>query len=47
MDDSDAEKQRVKTALDTAVALLISKGVPKEEAAKKLEVLTRVEAIEK
>ncbi|MBL8634971.1 MAG: hypothetical protein JNM40_17220 [Myxococcales bacterium] len=46
--DADEVKERqMKAALEPGVAFLISKGVPKEEAEQKLEVLAKVEVIEK
>lgn len=47
VDEDEVKERQMKAALEPGVAFLVSKGVPKEEAEQKLEVLARVEVIEK
>ena len=43
MDDVEVKERQIRAALEPGVALLVSKGIPKEEAEQKLEVLARAE----
>lgn len=46
VDEDEAKERRIKAALAPGVALLVSKGIAKEDAEQKLEVLARVEVLE-
>lgn len=43
VDDDEVKERQIRAALEPGVALLVSKGIPKEEAEQKLEVLARAE----
>jgi hypothetical protein len=43
VEDDEVKERQIRAALEPGVALLVSKGIPKEEAEQKLEVLARAE----